>query len=203
MIENLFSVILFFSLGYISKRFRIFPESHSNPLIDFIIYVALPALVLYNVYHLHVNRNLIFVLLIGGWGAIVLSIVASLFLGKLLKLNKETLVTFIVMSTFGNTGFVGFPFVNALLGSEGLTYAVVFDQVGAFLPLSLLAPIIISFSEVNPKIRIDMKKIVTYPPFIALLCGLLIKGTEIPPFLLESLNTLGQTVIPLFYFLLG
>ncbi len=202
MLDNLFPVFLFFTLGYICKRFSILPESYSRAFIDFIITVAFPALVIYNVYHLTYDTAFLAVLFIGGWGAIGLCIITAFLTGKILKLERNTLITFIMMATFGNTGFLGFPFVNAFLGTEGLRYAVVFDQVAAFLPISFLGPLILGFSESGP-VRINLKKIVTFPPFIALICSFLVREIAVPQFVLQSLNTLGLTVIPLALFSVG
>jgi len=120
-----------------------------------------------------------------------------------MRLNRVTLASFVMMASFGNTSFLGFPFQIALLREEGLRYAVVFDQLASFLPVSLISPFILSFGQSSEKIGIDIKKVLTFPPFIALLGAFLIKNIYIPEFVLGSLKMLGMTVIPLALFSVG
>ena len=203
MLENLFSVVFYFFLGYFSRKKRIFEENASDILIKFIIYFSFPALVIYNVYHLKVNSSIFFIV-ITGWSVIFFSIFISYFVGKILKMDRKTHASFIMMSTFGNTSFLGFPFQLAFLGEEGLRYAVIFDQLASFLPVSILSPFILAYGQEKEDVSIDWKKIVTFPPFVTLLVSFLLKPfVYIPDFILNSLHTLGITVIPLALFSVG
>ncbi len=203
MLENLFSVILYFSLGYFSRKKELFKEEASDIFIKFIIYFSFPALVIYNIYHLKVDKSVIFIVATG-WGVILFSIFFSFFVGKALKMNRATHASFIMMSTFGNTSFLGFPFQMAFFGEEGLRYAVVFDQLASFLPVSLLSPFILAYGQDAKKVNIDLKKVITFPPFITLILGFLLKPVVyIPDFVLNALHTLGMTVIPLALFSVG
>ncbi len=203
MLENLFSVVLYFSLGYISRKSGIFEEKTSDILIKFIIYLSFPALVIFNVYHLNLEKSLIFIVFLG-WFTIIFSIFVSFFVGKALKMDKKTHASFIMMSTFGNTSFLGFPFQLAFFGEEGLRYAVIFDQFASFLPVSIISPFILAYGRDEGSISIDWKKILTFPPFITLVLALFLKPfVHMPDFILNSLHTLGITVIPLALFSVG
>jgi len=179
MIENLFSVILYFSLGYITRKIGLFNEEKSKVLIDFILYISFPALVIYNVYYLRFGIDIVYVL-ITGWLVIVFSILFSFIVGKFLKLDRNRLAAFVMMSSFGNTSFLGFPYQLAFFGEE-VSYG---SGKGA---------------------NIDIKKALIFPPFVVLILSLLIKpiNLEIPEFILRSLNMLGLTVIPLALFSVG
>ena len=202
MLENLFQVVLFFSLGYFSRKFKILEEETSYYLIKFIIYISFPSLVIYNIYNLEFSTNLLF-MIIAGWTVILFSILLSFIIGKLLNLNKSTLSTFVMMSTFGNTSFLGFPFITAFLGEENLKYAVIFDQLASFLPVSLLSGFILAYGSGKSK-GIDIKKVITFPPFIALITGfLMVALIKLPDFVLLSFKQLGMTVIPLALFSVG
>ncbi len=203
MIENLFSVILYFSLGYITRKIGLFNEEKSKVLIDFILYISFPALVIYNVYHLRFGIDIVYVL-ITGWLVIVFSILFSFTVGKFFKLDRSRLAAFVMMSSFGNTSFLGFPYQLAFFGEEGLRYAVVFDQLASFLPVTFLSPFILSYGR-GKGTSVDVKKVLTFPPFVVLILSLFIKpiNLEIPEFILGSLNMLGLTVIPLALFSVG
>ncbi|WP_029523280.1 AEC family transporter [Persephonella sp. KM09-Lau-8] len=202
MIKALFPVLLYFSAGYLSRKFRLFDENASQILIKFIIYISFPALVIYNVYFLKFQWSFLWVLL-SGWGVILFSILVSFFIGKALKLNKPTLASFIMMATFGNTSFLGFPYQMAFLGEEGLRYAVVFDQFSSFLPVSLISPFILTYGQDKGNFSVDIKRIITFPPFVAIIFAFFIKNFYIPDFVLDSLKMIGMTVIPLALFSVG
>ena len=203
MLENLFSVVLFFSLGYIFRKFKIFTEESSKTLIDFIIYVAFPALVIYNVQFLELKISYLWILVLG-WIAIIFSIIISFLAGKFLKLNRITLASFVMMASFGNTSFLGIPFNMALFGEESVKYVIIFDQFASFLPVVILSPFILAYGQGTGSIKIDWKKIITFPPFITLIFSFLIKPFfHIPDFILGSLHLLGLTVVPLALFSVG
>ena len=202
MIKALFPVLLYFSTGYLSRKFRLFDENASQVLIKFIIYISFPALVVYNVYFLKFQWSFLWVLL-SGWGVILFSILISFLMGKALKLNKPTLASFVMMSTFGNTSFLGFPYQIAFLGEEGLRYAVVFDQFSSFLPVSLISPFILAYGQDKGDFSVDIKRIITFPPFVAIIFAFFIKNFYIPDFVLDSLKMIGMTVIPLALFSVG
>ncbi len=203
MIENLFSVVLFFSIGYIARKKNILEENASDVLIKFIVYFAFPALVVYNVYHLKVEKSILYIVT-SGWLITIFLIFFSFLVGKRLNFDNKKLASFIMMSTFGNTSFLGFPFQLAFNGEEGLRYAVVYDQLASFLSVSLLSPFILAYGHGKKKISIDLKSIFTFPPFITLILSFFLKPfVNLPDFILSSLNTLGMTVIPLALFSVG
>ncbi len=202
---KLFPIIFYFFLGYVSKRFNIFDKRASDNFVRFIVVFSFPALVIYNVYHLEFDKSFIFLILLG-WIVIFTSIMLSFIVGKyFLKLNRKSLASFVLLSSFGNTSFLGFPFQLALNGELGLRFAVVFDQLASFLPVSLISPFILAYGKGENVSKINIRKIITFPPFIALVLAIFIKliGLTIPDFILNSLQILGNVVIPLAAFSIG
>ena len=203
MLQNLLTIFFFFSLGYIYKKLKIFPQEYSKSYIDFIMYVGFPALVINNIYHLRFTSD-VYLILLGGWIAIIVNIFFSYKVAKLLKLNRESAISFVMVATFANTGFLGYPYILSLYGPEGLRYAVIFDNVAMFLPIFLMAPILISFAKKEEKLfKIDLKKLFLFPPFLSLLIALALKPFPLPNLVLKILDILGSTVIPLILFSVG
>ncbi|MEZ0323140.1 MAG: AEC family transporter [Hydrogenothermaceae bacterium] len=200
--ENLVAIIFFFSLGYIFVRFRIFPAEYSKAFTDFIINVGFPGLVFYNIYNLKFSSDVIFILF-AGYVVIFISLLTSFYIGKWLRFNRQTLSSFILVSSFGNTGFLGYPFVLSLYGEEGLRYAVIFDQLAMFLPIYLLAPFIVAYGKGEKRFNLDFKKILLFPPFIAMFIAVILKPFTVPTLVLNISQTLGKTVIPLILFSVG
>jgi len=204
LFDNLVIMISIFILGYIVKKLNLFPENYSKAFIDFIMKVGFPALVIYNVYYLHIDFRFIYVILFGIFG-ILLGIFTGYLISKFLKLDKKQSITVIMMVSFSNTGFLGYPFIHALYGEEGLRYAIIFDNLAMFVPISFLAPVILSFSKEDKKLEFlnILKSVFLSIPFLALIVGFLLKPFYLPPLFLKMLHTLGDTVIPLIMFSLG
>ena len=202
MIQNLIIIFFFFSLGYIYRKLKIFPENYSKPYVDFIMYVGFPALVINNIYHLKFTSD-VFMALLTGWIALILNILFSYKVATLIKLDKKSAISFVMVSTFANTGFLGYPFILSLYGSEGLRYAVIFDNLAMFLPIYILAPILISFAKEEKSFKVDLKKLLLFPPFTALLIALSLKPFHLPSIALKILDMVGSTVIPLILFSVG
>ncbi|WP_028950788.1 AEC family transporter [Sulfurihydrogenibium subterraneum] len=202
MIQNLTIIFFFFSLGYIYRKIKIFPENYSKPYVDFIMHVGFPALVINNIYHLKFTSD-VFMALLTGWIALILNILFSYKVATLIKLDKKSAISFVMVSTFANTGFLGYPFILSLYGSEGLRYAVIFDNLAMFLPIYILAPILISFAKEEKSFKVDLKKLLLFPPFTALLIALSLKPFQLPSIVLKILDMLGSTVIPLILFSVG
>jgi len=106
-----------------------------------------------------------------------------------------------MVSTFGNTAFLGYPYVQTLLGEKGLGFAIIFDNFASFLPVVTIGALIISFEDKSSKI--DFKKIITFPPFIALILALLLKNFYILDSFLDIFDKIGATVTPLALFAVG
>lgn len=199
---NLFEIFVFFLLGYFSVKFKLFPENYSKAYTDFIINIGFPGLVFYNIYNLSFNFDVIFIVFLG-YVTIFLSLLMSFFIGKAFSFERKTLASFMMLSSFGNTGFLGYPFVVSIQGEEALKYAVIFDQLAMFLPIYILAPIIVSYGLGETNFSIDIKKILLFPPFIALIAAALAKSVSIPHIFLDVSQALGKTVIPLIMFSVG
>lgn len=202
MLDSLFPILLFISLGYFAKRAGVFKESDSKILIDFVIYFSFPAIVFSNIYFLEFDISLLD--MIGaGWLVLFISFLISFIFTRMMGYSKEVSIVFILMASFGNTAFVGIPFVDAFYGSDGVRLAILYDQFVSFLAVSLLAPIIISLAGGGFSFRAISKRIFLFPPFVALLVAFAFKSFSLPEFIFTGLDILGSTVVPLALFAVG
>lgn len=201
LLKSILEILFFFSLGYLVVKVKMFPPDYSKAYTDFIVKIGFPALVFYNIYHLKVSPDL-FVILLIGYTSIVFSILVSFVVGRILSFDKKTFSSFVLLSSFGNTGFLGYPFSLSLYGEEALRYAVLFDNIGMFLPFYLIAPLIISYGK-GEKFNIDIKRFFFFPPTLAFILAIFLKPFSIPSTILELSDVLGKTVIPLILFSVG
>ncbi len=195
MHERILFVALIFLLAYTLKILRIFDERDSGTFINYVIYFSLPALVFHKIREVELTGEAVAV--VGfAWGTIILSLLVSLLTGRLIGMEDRTLRTFLLVSSFGNTAFLGYPFTFALFGDGGLRYAVLYDQLGSFL-------LVVSLGFLIATGRFSVKEVVLFPPFGALLLGVLGRSLHIPQALETFLDVSGKSLIPVVLFAIG
>ncbi len=224
--------------GLLFRRFSIIPENGAKVLSGYIIYVALPALVLLHVHELKWDHSLIFAALMPHW-IFGLSWIVFRVLGKRTGLKKSTIVCLTLTAGLGNTSFVGLPMIQAFFGAEHLGTGILIDQAGSFLCLSTFGMLYLlvssekiesekklfiedgqkvkaAKSNINPKKEIGansatsgikvaevsagnraiLKRVLTFPPFIALAVALALYPFEYSETLQQVLSSIGSTLTP-------
>jgi predicted permease len=199
-------VLLFlcFSLGIGVARFARTPPGMVQALNWWVLNVALPALVLDLIPRLHIDWSLWFVVVpmwfvfLGGWLACVLG-------GRWLGWSRERVGSLTLVAGLGNTAFTGYPLIEALRGKEGLALAVVADQLGGFLALAAGGIAVAAvYSGGKPQLGSMVKRVMVFPPFVALLLGVVVGVIGGWPSALTAVfERLGATLAPLALFSIG
>ncbi|MFA5372064.1 MAG: AEC family transporter [Sideroxydans sp.] len=195
--NNLILLILCFIAGMLLRGFRRMPDNAPVTLNSFIIHVSLPALTLLYVHELKISGD---VVLIAAMAWLVFALAAGFFwlLGRWLQLPRATIGALMLTGGLGNTSFFGLPMVEAFYGKEGLTTAIIADQLGSFLALSVLGITVAGvYSSGRPTAMQIFKRIALFPPFISLVIALLLIPLEYPDWLSLLLRRLGDTLAPL------
>ncbi len=201
MIEQIAPVFLFVLIGYL---FKLFKEDISRELTEFVIYFSLPALALSKIRALEFN-DVIFKVIIVSYTAMFSAFLISLLIGKILKLSKRDLATFMVVSIFGNTSFVGFSYIESLYSMKEVVYALVYDQLGSFVALLTFGVAIISWGGGKKEdFKKDiLKQIFLSPPLIAIIIAIYFHGSHFPSYMEGILDKLQATLIPLVTIIVG
>lgn len=194
-------VFIFVALGYGFKRIK---HDISESLIEFVIYFSLPALALVKIRELEFDEvvfNIIFIAYI----AMFVAAIVSYLIGKALRLERKMLATFMVVSIFGNTSFVGFSYVESLYSSKELVYPLVYDQIGSFVALLTIGMVLIAWgSQKEEKTTIKQKfKMLLTPPLQAIIFAVILHGVVFPDFVEGILIKLEYTLIPLVTMIVG
>lgn len=102
------------------------------------------------------------------------------------------------MTVLGNSSFLGIPMVTNYLGDESLPYILIYDQVGTFLALATYGTVIAAYYSHNTKVnaQIIIFKVITFPPFVALIGALFLKGVIIPDTINTLLEIFSETIVP-------
>src|SRR5689334_4594957 len=160
--------------GFLCARFAVMPKDAADTLNRFVVYVCLPALVLRMVPKLALERGLA-VLALAPWAALVVAVTVVLAAARFFHFSREVRGALLLCVPLGNTSFLGFPMIGALVSASAVRLAVVYDQVGSFLILSTYGLFVVaSYSgQVKPSLKNIALRIIRFPPFGALVLGLL------------------------------
>ena len=202
MISALALVLSLLAFGYFARRFARFPENAAEVLNRFVIDLCLPAVMLRLIPTLHLRAELA-PLVIVPWFLVLVAFLVSRVAARALALDRRTQAALFLCTAVGNTSFLGFPLCSALLGEASLSRAAVYDQLGSFLVLSLVAPLVLAGAtgHERPSLRELLKRVVSFPPFIALLIALV--PFPRPAFLDVVLAQVGGALVPVALFAVG
>jgi predicted permease len=195
--NNLILLILCFIAGMLLHRFKRMPVNTPAVLNSFIIHVSFPALILLSVHDLKITGD---IGLMAAMAWIVFALSAGFFwlLGRWLDLPRPTVGALILTGGMCNAAFVGLPMIEAYYGHQGLATGIIVDQLGSSLVLSTLGITVAGiYSSGRPTVSEMAKRILLFPPFIALVIALLLIPMEYPAWFTIVLKRMGDTLAPL------
>ncbi|PRM99226.1 AEC family transporter [Aliarcobacter cryaerophilus] len=200
MLDPVLPIAIYLLFGYL---FKIIFQDNSKQLVDFIIYFSLPAIVFSKIYPLALDTKILWLILMF-MGIIFFNLFLSYAIGKMMKLSRVTLATFMIMATFGNTSFIGFSYIDAFYGQDYIVYGVIYDIFGSFLLLVSVGMIIITWGSGRKNSVLNISKsIFLFPPMIMFIITIFAKNFEIPKFLIYTSQNLGSTLVPIAMIAIG
>ncbi|HVK60602.1 MAG TPA: AEC family transporter, partial [Bdellovibrionales bacterium] len=205
-------IVIFFSFGagLLLRHSRTrFPAQSARALNAFVIHLSYPALILAQFPLLLKNTPIDTKLLLPvsmAWIQFALSWITFSFLGKKFGWSRATIGALILTAGLGNTSFVGFPLLEALLGLEAVGVGIIVDQPGSFLVLSTIGIITAAaFAGASLDPRSIAKRVFTFPPFLALLLSIVWWATGLVGYdqLKTPFERISTTLVPLALFAVG
>jgi malate permease and related proteins len=192
------TVLVLLLVGVALGTFRLLPDGAGGLLDQLVIRLALPGLILAVVPELELGPQTVVPVLVA-WGTVAVLAAAVWTWSRLARWDAITTGTLLLVVPLGNTSFLGFPAVEALLGADHLPAAVVYDQLGSFLALATYGGFIASRygSGPAPQAGEVARRIVTFPPFVALVVAFALRPIGVPGPVHEVATQLGATVTPL------
>ena len=200
MLDPVLPIAIYLLFGYL---FKIIFQDNSKQLVDFIIYFSLPAIVFSKIYPLQLDTKILWLILMF-MAIIFFNLFLSYTIGKMMRLSRVTLATFMIMATFGNTSFIGFSYIDAFYGQDYIVYGVIYDIFGSFLLLVSVGMIIITWGSGRKNSVLNISKsIFLFPPMIMFIITIFAKNFEIPKFLIYTSTNLGATLVPIAMIAIG
>ena len=203
MFTPLLSIFILIGSGYFAKKIKIFEQKNASIFIDYALCFALPALIFDKIYHVNIDKALINIILTG-FVSCVISGLAAFFICKFFKFSQATTISATLLSMFGNTIFIGMPIVTGFFGEKALNEVIFYDQFATSIPISIVGPFILSFgAPAKVSLVQNTIKVLKFPPFVALIAGLLLKDVAIPKVIFDALHLFSASVVPVALFAIG
>ena len=202
--ETVLPFFILLLIGRLLQYFNLFPAETDKTLNLYVIYIALPALILLQVPKLEFSGNILtpFVM---PWLVVIFSSLSVLLLSRVTHWSRETTGALLLMVPLGNTSFLGLPMVERFFGSAGVPYAVVYDQFGSLLALCSYGTLILAIygSGTGPGLTGIIKKVILFPPFLALIAALYLHGTSFPGWVSSLLSMTAKSMVPVVMVAIG
>jgi len=188
--------------GVASARFEILKPEAADAFHTFVIYVCLPAMIWKLLPGLRFEPEL-WLLAAAPWALLALAGLMVFGLARQLGWSREVCGAALLCVPLGNTSFLGFPVISALLGESALRYAVLYDQLGSFLALSTYGLIVAARygSGSMPTAFETLARVARFPPTVALVLAF----TPLPqlPLFKPLWASLSAVLVPVAMFAVG
>jgi len=205
MAFDAFALILaMLALGMVFARLAFLPANSAEVLNAVVLYVCLPAAVLLYVPRLQFDPSVLGIV-VTPWLLGVATVLLVTLAARLFDFRRDQYAVLLLCVALGNTSFIGYPMVRALLGEEALPFAVVYDQFGTFVLLSTFGLYVLArFSgDTPPTLRQIVVRMLKFPPLWALLFGLTLMPEQPPQWIGGGLQRLADALLPLVMLAVG
>lgn len=190
-------IVVMLVVGMLAARSGLFADNAAEVLNRFVLYVCLPAAILRAAPKLEFSSALIGLVAVP-WIVLAISIALVLLASHLFRFGTAERAVLLLCVPLGNTSYLGYPLIEAMLGEHALRYAVVYDQFGSFLILSTWGLWVLARygGDDKPSVRALGLRILKFPPFIALVLALTLMPAEPPQAVDAILKRLADALLP-------
>lgn len=190
-------IVICLAIGVLLRWSGRLPEQTPKALGGWVINVALPATAIKSVHDLSFNDEWLLAAATP-WIGVALAIAVLWPVARACRWTPQRTGALLLAAGWGNTSFVGLPMIAAFAGSQWLGLGVVIDLFGSYLALSIVGIAIATICSADDfDWRGIVRRIVTFPPFIAILVALATNHLERPPWIDETVKALAGTLTPI------
>ena len=207
VVNNLLIIFLMIAVGFTAGKAGLLSEKASGDFTSFLMKVTLPCMIFSSMireYDAALIRDSIIGIVLC---FVMLSLITALcwWLSGRLGLEEWRRGTWMLSTTFGNSGFMGFPLALAIFGQDGLMLAAMIGISYMVLQYTVYIKIMCHFSGRGDAASVNWRQILLSNINIALGLGLLffIFQIPVPSTLMTVLSGFGNITTPLSMFLIG
>lgn len=129
VLKQMIMIFILILTGFVMYKKKLISEYATKDLSALVVNICSPGLILVSMFQDLSTVSRDSVMLVGAIGIcfyLGMSIVGYV-LVKVLKIPKDQETAYILMTIFGNTGFIGIPVAMAIIGPECMVYVIVFN----------------------------------------------------------------------------
>jgi predicted permease len=189
-------ILLCLALGWVLRAVGILSDRRTENSLSWVIYVALPANALLHIHGIEFTGSWLLAACMP-WVSVGVAWLLFRWAAGVYHWSRETLGALILVAGWGNTSFVGVPMVIAYFGPEWISLVLVIDVLGSYLALSTLGIFLASHYSAKELTAADMvRRIVSFPPLIAVTFALVCNGFARPEWIDQVLQPIATTLTP-------
>lgn len=197
------AVTLYFVCGVAAGRALAAPLRVSGLLNNWVVKVALPSLILAKLPALALGSEAA-VPVLTAWLTVSVAALTVVAVSRWRSWSVAVTGALLMVVPLGNTSFLGLPVVEAILGDDHVPAALAFDQIGTFLALATYGSLVAGrFGAGERGIGPMARRLVTFPPFLALVASMFLRLGSTPGWLHDVFASVGRTVAPVAIVSLG
>jgi predicted permease len=204
LVEVLFIFLLIILLGYSLGKFKLVSDRFADDLNTLMMNVTLP-MMLINSFIQPFSQELTeqgLVIALVTIGCLFISFLVGLLFLKILRVERNRQGVWLLISTFSNLGFAGFPIIEAMYGKEGLFLAS-FVQIPYGPCFFILGALMMTMGQDTNKVT--LRKVFASPIMITIAIGLVLYFTQIKPptFAVKTMSMIGSMTGPIAMLIVG
>lgn len=202
LLNAVISILILIFLGVLLRKIKLLKFEDAQVLNNIIVYLSMPALVFYAIYTSDLSWSFFKITLLA-FLIMGISLTIAWVAGRRFSLKPTTFGALLLVCTFGNTGYIGYTLSLEVYGKSGLVKAFFYDIFGTAVVLFTVGLYIAeTYGEHSEPIK-KLKEIATFPPLLALVLAVILKGVALPTVILKPVDYLGKTAIPLIMLSVG
>ena len=131
LLQQMLIFFLIMLIGYFCRKRNIFGETTGKTISSIVVNIGNPALIIASGMNPETLENKEKLLLTLGVALIffaIMFVIAEL-IPRLLRVNRQDYGAYQVMTIFSNIGFMGYPLLDAMYGSEAVIHAAIFNML--------------------------------------------------------------------------
>ncbi len=196
--EGILLILICLILGQIFARNGAIPRQDFIGTLNLIaIQGALPAIIFYKLYSQPLSLDALFPLLMP-WLLFLITIGIVQLIHLFWPMRRSLIGCLIILAGTGNTSFVGYPLITALMGGDHfLEYAIVYDQSNFMVLFTAGTLIADLYRGEKVDIRASFINFLKFRPIQALILAILLRPLPLPTLFLEALNLFGSILTPI------
>lgn len=200
------SIFVMIGIGMLLPVTKLFKDDISPVLSKLVVKIALPAMIINNIFGKYSRETLIDSApsLLISFINVGFCLLVGIALCRLFRIDKKRAGAFTCLFTFCNSAFIGVPITQALFGADVVPITLLYYLANTTFFWTLGYAMMCRDGDPNGKAKIRLKKVFSLPVIVLFISAVLVFfRVKLPAFVLSATNYVGSLVTPLSLMYIG